>query len=111
MIWGPVMLITFRVRSLTARQRAILQELADDLEGKTLASSGTPPTAVADTPKETSSGEPESEAGPAENETEGKCDSCCLFLQHPSHPKLPLQLGSGGRGGWLRWLGRLAGRT
>jgi len=108
------MLITLESRSLTARQRAILQQLADDLEGRTPASSGTPPTPAAHAAK-SSSDELDSEAksspGLAGKETEGECELFCLFLQHASHPKLPLEIGSGGGGGWLRWLGRLAGRS
>jgi molecular chaperone DnaJ len=70
--WRPVMLITLRGRSLTAKQRAILQQLADDLEGRTPTSSGTPPTPVADTNKP-SSEEPASELNSSTgNETEGK---------------------------------------
>ena len=69
------MLITFWGRSLTAKQRAILQQFADDLEGRTPTSSETPPAPVADTNK-ASSVEPESElhssTGSTVKDTEGK---------------------------------------
>lgn len=98
-----------------------MRQFADDLEGKTPTHPDAPrnpapksapaPTPAAPQPEPESSSPPPSEPI---NKTSENIDGTCkfnsfLFNILPTETTI-VGLGSGG-GGWLRWLGRLAGRT
>ncbi|KAF8344069.1 uncharacterized protein EI90DRAFT_2902436, partial [Cantharellus anzutake] len=100
-------------RSLTSRQREILKQFADELEGRTSSTSGSsstpssPPTteSTSSHSNTTNSSAESQETQPLEDQLNNS-ESLCLFVRLHGL-RCPPAFRTGGGGGWLGWLGRL----